>query len=83
MNIWLITAIGLGICLFPCLMRALTGDALNRLVGLETGALIETQILLVLSVVFQRSSFYDLSLALALLALAGGLVFVHFFERWL
>lgn len=83
MNIWFITAIGLGICLIPCLIQALTGDALHRLVGLETGALIETQILLVLNIAFHRTSFYDLSLALALLALAGGLVFVHFFERWM
>ena len=83
MNIWLIATIALVASLIPCLVRCLQGNALDRLIGLETCGLIETEILLLLSEAFQRRQFFDLALALALLALAGGLVFVHFLERWM
>jgi multisubunit Na+/H+ antiporter MnhF subunit len=83
MNDWLIAAMVLVASLLPCLIRCLRGTELDRLVGLETCGLIETEILLLLSEAFHRPPFYDLALALALLALAGGLVFVHFLERWM
>jgi multisubunit Na+/H+ antiporter MnhF subunit len=46
------------------------------------------QIIVVLSMVmmaegYQRSIYLDIPLALAVLALGGGLVFVRFLERWL
>ena len=59
------------------------GTELDRLTGLEIGALIETQVLLLLSEAFHREVFCDLALAFAILSLAGGLVFVHFLERWM
>ena len=83
MNIWLIAALVLAASLLPCLIRCLRGTALDRLTGLETCGLIETEIFLLLGEAFHRRPFYDLALAFALLALAGGLVFVHFLERWM
>ena len=83
MNEWLITVIVLIISLVPCLARCLKGTELDRLLGLETAGLIETEILLLLGEAFHHKPFFDLALALALLALAGGLVFVHFLERWM
>lgn len=83
MNVWIVTAIVLLASLAICLVRCMRGTALDRLVGLELGGLIETEILLILGEVFHRPAFFDLALALALLALAGGLVFVHFLERWM
>jgi multisubunit Na+/H+ antiporter MnhF subunit len=83
MNIWLMAALALMASLVICLIRCLRGATLDRLTGLETCGLIETEILLLLSEAFHRPSFYDLALAMALLALAGGLVFVHFLERWM
>ena len=83
MNVWLITAIFFVACLIPCLIRCMRGTELDRLIGLETGAVIETQVLLLMSEAFHREPFYDLALALALLSFAGGLVFVHFLERWM
>ena len=83
MNVWLIAAVLFVACLIPCLVRCMRGTELDRLIGLETGALVETQVLLLMSEAFHREPFYDLALALALLSLAGGLVFVHFLERWM
>jgi multisubunit Na+/H+ antiporter MnhF subunit len=83
MNVWFITAIVLLASLAICMVRCLRGTELDRLLGLELGGLIETEILLLLAGVFRRPIFFDLALALALLALAGGLVFVHFLESWM
>lgn len=83
MNVWLIAAIFFVACLIPCMVRCMRGKELDRLTGLEAGALIETQALLLLSEAFHREVFCDLALAFALLSLAGGLVFVHFLERWM
>jgi multicomponent Na+:H+ antiporter subunit F len=37
----------------------------------------------VLAQAYDRSIFFDLALALALLSFAGGLVFARFLERWI
>lgn len=83
MNVWLITAVFFVACLIPSMVRCMRGTELDRLTGLEAGALIITQIVLLLSQALQREFLCDLALALALLSLAGGLVFVHFLERWM
>jgi len=40
-------------------------------------------VLLVLAQAYDRSIYFDLALALALLSFAGGLVFARFLERWI
>ncbi len=71
------------ICLVPCGIACLRGDALNRLVGLEAAGLIAALILLLLAEGLRRAPFTDLALALALLSFGGGLVFARFLERWM
>ena len=83
MNSWLMAAGAMLVCLIPCGIACLRGDAADRLVGLEAGGLIATMILLLLSEAFERQAFTDLALALALLSFGGGLVFARFLERWM
>jgi multisubunit Na+/H+ antiporter MnhF subunit len=44
--------------------------------------LIATLVFVCLAQGFERAIYLDLAVALALLSFAGGLVFVHFLERW-
>jgi multicomponent Na+:H+ antiporter subunit F len=83
MNAWLIAAGFLLLCLIPCGIACLRGDALGRLVALEAAGSIATLILLLIAEGFGRQPFTDLALALALLSFGGGLVFARFLERWM
>lgn len=83
MNMWLIAAAAMMCCLAPCGIAVLRGDAVDRLVALETGGAIAALILMLLAEGFGRSAFFDLPLTLALLAFSGGLVFARFIERWM
>lgn len=83
MNPWLISAIAVLACMIPCFVVCLRGDAMSRLVGLEAGSAMTAIILLLLSEAYNRISFVDLALTVALLAFGGGLVFARFLERWL
>jgi multisubunit Na+/H+ antiporter MnhF subunit len=83
MNVWLITAFVLLLCLIPPFVLCIRGDAANRLVGLEAGSTIASIILLVLAVGYNRVPFVDIALTLALLSFGAGLVFTRFLERWL
>jgi multicomponent Na+:H+ antiporter subunit F len=83
MNVWLWTAAFLILCLVPCGIACLRGDAVNRLVALEAGGLIATLVFLLLAEGIHRQPFSDLALALALLSFGGGLVFARFLERWM
>jgi multicomponent Na+:H+ antiporter subunit F len=83
MNAWLVSAAVLLVALVPCAVTCLRGKPTDRLVGLEMGAIILTLELILLAQGFQRVSFYDLAVALALLSFGGGLVFARFLERWL
>lgn len=83
MNLWLVAAGILLVCMIPCGAVCLRGDTFHRLVGLEAGGLIASLIFLLLAEGFHRPPFADLALALALLSFGGGLVFVRFLERWL
>jgi multicomponent Na+:H+ antiporter subunit F len=69
--------------LIPCGVTCLRGDAQDRLVGLELAGVIVTLVLLLLAEAFGRAIYVDIALALALLSLAGGLVFARFLERFL
>ena len=83
MNIWLLAAGALMVCMIPCGLVCLRGDTFHRLVGLEAAGLIASLVFLLLAEGFHRAPFTDLALALALLSFGGGLVFVRFLERWL
>lgn len=83
MNVWLLAATVMLFCLVPCGIVAFKGEAIDRLIGLEMAGLVEALLLILLAEGFHRLPFYDLALALALLAFGGGMVFVRFLERWL
>ena len=83
MNIWLIAAAAMLVCLVPAGIVCLRGDAIDRLVGLELAGTLVTITLALLAEGFGRASFFDLPLTLALLTFAGGLVFARFLERWM
>ncbi len=82
MNEWLVAAaVGL-LTLVPCGIVCAKGSPIDRLVALEMAGVVDAVILLLLAQGFHRDIFFDLALALALLSLAGGLVFARFLERW-
>ena len=83
MNAYLWAATALLIGLAPCGLVILRGKIMEALVGLEMAALVNTLVLLVLAEGFHRPPLFDLALVLALLSLAGGLVFARMLERWL
>ena len=83
MNVWLVAAGVLLLCLIPCGIACLRGDAANRMVGLEAAGLIAALVLLLLAEGLHGRPFTDLALALALLSFGGGLVFARFLERWM
>jgi multicomponent Na+:H+ antiporter subunit F len=81
-NMWLIAASALLLGLVPCAVVMIRGSIVEALVGLQMAGLLQSVVLLVLAEGFHRPPFFDLALVLALLALAGGLVFARFLERW-
>ncbi len=83
MNVWLLCSAIVLAALIPCGVVAMRGDAPNRLVALEMGAIVLAIHLVLLTQGFHRVPFYDVPLALAFLAFGGALVFTRFLERWL
>ena len=82
MNEWLIAASILLVGLVPCGVVMLRGSVIEALVGLQMAGVLQTVVLLLLAEGFHRPPFFDLALVLALLTLAGGLVFARMLERW-
>jgi multicomponent Na+:H+ antiporter subunit F len=83
MNLWLIAATILLLGLIPCGVVCLTAPVMDRLVALQLAGVVSTVILLLLAEGFQRPSYVDLALTLAVLLFTGGLTFARFLERWL
>ena len=83
MNVWMVATMVLLAGLIPCGVTCLRGDVADRLVGLELAGVVVTLVLLLLAEAFGRAIYTDIALALALLSLAGGLVFARFLERWI
>ena len=83
MNAFLWAATALLVGLVPCGYVIVRGTITEALVGLEMASLVNTLVLLLLAAGFDRPPFFDLALVLALLSLAGGLVFARMLERWL
>jgi multisubunit Na+/H+ antiporter MnhF subunit len=81
-NAWLWAALvllvgGVG----PTLFLASTGTAMGRLVGLEACSSLTTLALLLLAQGFNRTSYVDAALVLAVLSFTGTLVFTRFLGR--
>jgi multisubunit Na+/H+ antiporter MnhF subunit len=82
-NSWLTAAAFLLFGLVPCGIVAFRGEPMERLVALEMTGVVDSLLLILLAQGMHRTPFYDLAVALGLLAFGGGLVFVRFLERWL
>ena len=83
LNVWLMAATVMFLGLIPCGVVCLRSQSpAARLVALELGGTIDTLVLLLLAQAMDYPPLFDLSLAIALLTLAGALVFTHFLERW-
>lgn len=82
MNAWLASAVFLLLGLIPSGIVVSRGKPVERLVGLEMASIIGATSLLLLAKGFNRPSFIDLSLTLALVSVPGTLLFTHYLERW-
>jgi multisubunit Na+/H+ antiporter MnhF subunit len=65
----------------PCLYAVCRGDEGKRLVAVQMLSVVATVVLGVLAVGQDRPSYLDVPLVLALVSLAGTLVFARFFGR--
>jgi multicomponent Na+:H+ antiporter subunit F len=83
MNLWLLAAAALLLGLIPCCVGVLRGRVMDRFVALQMAQIVVVLSMVMMAEGFKRSIYLDIPLALAVLALAGGLVFVRFLERWL
>jgi multicomponent Na+:H+ antiporter subunit F len=67
----------------PCLLAVCRGDEGERLIAVQVLSVVTTVLLVVLAVGQDRPSYLDVPLVLALVSLAGTLVFARFFGRTL
>ena len=83
MNVWYGAALVLLLCLLPCIVVAVRGGVIDALIALEIATALSVLVLLLAEQGMQRTSFFDVSLALAVLALPSTLLFARFYRRWL
>jgi multicomponent Na+:H+ antiporter subunit F len=77
-------AVALGLLLgglVPCLLATMRGGPIQRLAGLMSAGSTTTLLLAVLAAAYERSAYLDVALLLALLSLAGNLVYARFLGR--
>jgi multisubunit Na+/H+ antiporter MnhF subunit len=82
-SLWLLAAAALLLCLLPCAVGVLRGTAADRLIALQAATVVCILALLALEQGLERQSFFDLSLAMAVLAIPSTLLFARFYRRWL
>jgi multisubunit Na+/H+ antiporter MnhF subunit len=83
MTPWMLAVLALLPALAIPVIAACRGGVAGRLVAVQLATSLTAMILVLMTFAFDQSSFVDLPLALALLALPGTLVMVLFLERWL
>lgn len=83
MNLWLVSATLLVLLMLPCGWLCYRGSLLERFAALQMAQLFAVLIVLLLAEGYRRAIYFDLSLVLAVLSLASGLVYLRFLERWL
>ena len=83
MNVWYAAAAPILLCLIPCVIVAVRGTTVDALIALEVATAVTVVVLLLAEQGMQRQTFFDVSLALAVLALPSTLLFARFYRRWL
>jgi multicomponent Na+:H+ antiporter subunit F len=79
---WLIAASVLLLGIFPCGVVCAREEPAEAITAMLTISVIVVLDLLLMAVGYSRVIFMDVALVIAVLSLAGGLVFVRFLERW-
>lgn len=83
MNVWLIAAVAFLACLALCAIRAVRGSMSDRIIAFQAATLVTILTLLAIEEGLQRQSFFDLSLALTILATPSSLLVARWYRRWL
>jgi multicomponent Na+:H+ antiporter subunit F len=81
-NAWLLAAILLQFGLLICGLVCLHCTLAESIVAMEMSSIIGVISIAILAEAVGRPAWFDLALALALLSLPSGLLFVVFMERW-
>jgi multicomponent Na+:H+ antiporter subunit F len=80
---WLLAAALVLVGLLLCGFVAMRGSPIERLIGLELGAVLTALALMLLAEGFDRDVYFDLALVFTALSFAGNLAYIRFFERWI
>ncbi|HEY0383545.1 MAG TPA: MrpF/PhaF family protein [Candidatus Elarobacter sp.] len=83
MNVWLLASAALLLGLPPCVLLAARGNVVDRIVALQLAGVLTVLALLTFEQGEQRQSFFDVSLALAVLTFPASLLVAQVFRRWL
>jgi multisubunit Na+/H+ antiporter MnhF subunit len=83
MNVWLVVSAAFLLGLLPCVLLAMRGNVVDRIVALQLGGVLAVLALLTFEQGEQRQSFFDVSLALAVLTFPASLLVAQVFRRWL
>jgi multisubunit Na+/H+ antiporter MnhF subunit len=83
MNVWLVASAAFLLGLLPCVLLAARGNVVDRIVALQLGGVLTVLALVTFEQGEQRQSFFDVSLALAVLTFPASLLVAQVFRRWL
>ena len=83
MNIWLAGAFALLLGLLPLAWVVQRASIAQAVVAAQLASSLFALVLLLLAQGYGQPSFADLALAVAILSVPSGLLYAHFFERWL
>ena len=83
MTDWTLAFVALLPALAIPVVSALRGTTAQRLVAVPLAGSVATVLLVLVTFVFDQSSFIDIALCLAVLTLPGTLAFTIFLERWI
>jgi len=83
MNIWLLAAAAMMLGFIPCGVICCRAPTIDRLVGMQLAGVVGVLTLILLARGYERPSYEDAALCVAILSYPGSLVYAHFMERWL
>ena len=83
MSVWTVAALAATGALALAGIALARGSIGTRLVALQFAGAVAALDLLLIAQSFGNESAYDTAVAVALLSFPGGLVFAHFYGRWL
>ncbi|MFA9428775.1 monovalent cation/H+ antiporter complex subunit F [Egicoccus sp. AB-alg2] len=81
--VWTVAAVTVTALVAVASMAVLRGDTLTRVVGLQLTGMLAPIAAVVYGIASGRLVFFEVAVALAVLTLAGSLVYARSLERWL